>query len=353
MNGLGKGTGNVATEQVAAALKILLNIDTGVDISKLWGVSGLVRDIAKLLPAYNAPVVGDRLFWVESGVVVDAFDKLNSAGINSAMTPYMPQLVGRPGPEIKYGAFSGNASLKYYLRQHDYRRRRGSTRRSSKRCTPRDGSVRSCSKKPSSPKSSRASSARHEPDADTGGEPWVDIDQGRPVRRGRCRNNTRLEHSQAALDMPLFPDQYRLRRDSVLDYLRGQGLAPAALDAVAARGGRLKPIPSGVYRVNEAMVRHAGRDSRDSTPPISPSFWRLRWNGSTVCPALPSTPLSVDEMDAVAKITGLAGLERSSLSHTLSMKAVAKRASKELGIAYERRAAHCRAPRRRRLCQRP
>ncbi len=118
MNGLGKETGNVATEQVAAALKILLNIDTGVDISKLWGVSGLVRDIAKLLPAYNAPVVGDRLFWVESGVVVDALDKLNSAGINSAMTPYMPQLVGRPGPEIKYGAFSGNASLKYYLRQH-------------------------------------------------------------------------------------------------------------------------------------------------------------------------------------------------------------------------------------------
>jgi 2-isopropylmalate synthase len=118
MNGLGERTGNVATEQVAAALKILLNIDTGVDISKLWGVSGLVRDIAKLLPAYNAPVVGDRLFWVESGVVVDALDKLNSAGINSAMTPYMPQLVGRPGPEIKYGAFSGNASLKYYLRQH-------------------------------------------------------------------------------------------------------------------------------------------------------------------------------------------------------------------------------------------
>ena len=117
MNGLGERTGNVATEQVAAALKILLNIDTGVDISKLWGVSKLVQDIAKLSPAYNNPVVGERLFWVESGVVVDALDKLNVAGIEAAMTPYLPQLVGRPGPEIKYGAFSGNASLKYYLKQ--------------------------------------------------------------------------------------------------------------------------------------------------------------------------------------------------------------------------------------------
>ncbi len=118
MNGLGERTGNVATEQVAAALKILLNIDSGVDISKLWNVSKLVQDIAKLSPAYNSPVVGERLFWVESGVVVDALDKLNDAGINAAMTPYMPQLVGRPGPEIKYGAFSGNASVKYYLRQN-------------------------------------------------------------------------------------------------------------------------------------------------------------------------------------------------------------------------------------------
>src|SRR5450756_1527531 len=116
INGLGERTGNVATEQVAVALKILLNIDTGVDISKIGEVSRLVQDIANISPAYNSPVVGEKLFWVESGVVVDALDKLNSAGIQAAMTPYMPQLVGRPGPVIKYGAFSGNASIKYYLR---------------------------------------------------------------------------------------------------------------------------------------------------------------------------------------------------------------------------------------------
>ena len=116
INGLGERTGNVATEQVAAALKILLNIDTNVDISKIGEVSLLVQDIAKISPAYNSPVVGERLFWVESGVVVDALEKLNRAGINAAMTPYMPQLIGRSGPSIKIGAFSGNASIKYYLR---------------------------------------------------------------------------------------------------------------------------------------------------------------------------------------------------------------------------------------------
>ena len=87
-----------------------------MDISKIGEVSRLVQDIAHISPADNSPVVGERLFWVESGVVVDALERLNSAGIHAAMTPYMPQLVGRAGPLIKYGAFSGKASIKYYLR---------------------------------------------------------------------------------------------------------------------------------------------------------------------------------------------------------------------------------------------
>lgn len=116
MNGLGERTGNVATEQVAAALKILLNVDTGIDLTKIWSVSKLIQDIAKLSPGYNSPVIGDRLFWVESGIVVDALNKLNEKGIQAAMTPYMPQLIGRDGPDIKLGAFSGNASVKYFLK---------------------------------------------------------------------------------------------------------------------------------------------------------------------------------------------------------------------------------------------
>jgi len=152
---------------------------------------------------------------------------------------------------------------------------------------------------------------------------------------GRCRNNTRLEHDQAALDMPLFPDQYRLRHDSVLGYLKSQGLVPTALDAVAARGGRLKPIPSGVYRINEAMVRHAREGLQGQHPSNIAVVLAAEMERDYGVPGFTVDPISVDEMDAVAKITGLAGLERSSLSHALSMKAVAKRASKELGIVYE------------------
>jgi len=115
MNSLGERTGNVATEQVVVALKILLNINTGVDLTKLWRVSKLIQDISKTSPGYNSPVIGEKLFWVESGIVVAALRKLNAKGIQSAMTPYMPKLVGRDGPEVKLGAFSGKSSVKLFL----------------------------------------------------------------------------------------------------------------------------------------------------------------------------------------------------------------------------------------------
>lgn len=117
MNGLGERTGNVATEEVAAALKILMDIDTGVNLEKIGKTSKLVEDISKIKVANNKPVVGKRLFWVESGIVVDAVEKLNEAGIEPAMTPYLPSLVGMGEIDVKLGAFSGKASVKYWLKR--------------------------------------------------------------------------------------------------------------------------------------------------------------------------------------------------------------------------------------------
>jgi len=119
VNGLGERTGNVPTEVVVATFEILLNIRTGVDLSKIYYVSKLVQDISKISPGYNSPVVGEKLFWVESGIVVDAMRKLNKVGIRAAMTPYLPQIVGREGPIVKMGAFSGRASVEYFLEKHN------------------------------------------------------------------------------------------------------------------------------------------------------------------------------------------------------------------------------------------
>ncbi|MDE5852375.1 MAG: butyrate kinase, partial [Alistipes sp.] len=50
------------------------------------------------------------------------------------------------------------------------------------------------------------------------------------------------------------------RRELILDALRERGLSLDELSAVIGRGGLIRPIPAGVYEVNERMrydLRHA------------------------------------------------------------------------------------------------
>ena len=117
INALGERTGNVATEEVAAGLKLLLGIDTGVDIGKLGEACSMVERITNIPTWRNKPVTGTRLFWLESGVVVDAKAKMEPAGLIPAMCPYMPEVVGHSPIEVVMGGSSGKASVKYFLEQ--------------------------------------------------------------------------------------------------------------------------------------------------------------------------------------------------------------------------------------------
>lgn len=115
INGLGERTGNVPTEEVAAALEILLNIDTGIKLEKIDEITKMVEEITGIPIPGNKPVTGKRLFWLESGIPVQAKTRLEEAGIAAAMTPYLPELVGREGIKIVLGGSSGKESVKIYL----------------------------------------------------------------------------------------------------------------------------------------------------------------------------------------------------------------------------------------------
>ncbi len=115
INGLGERTGNVATEEVAAALKILLNIDTGVNLEYIDEITKLVENITNIPIHSNKPVTGKKLFWLESGVPVQAKTRLEEGGIQAAMTPYLAELVGRENTQIVLGGSSGKENIQIYL----------------------------------------------------------------------------------------------------------------------------------------------------------------------------------------------------------------------------------------------
>lgn len=115
INALGERTGNVATEEVAAALELLLNIHTGIDLKKIDSITKMVEKITQIPIHRNKPVTGTRLFWMESGVVVQAKTRLEEAGIQAAMFPYLPSVVGREEANIVIGGSSGKDSIALFL----------------------------------------------------------------------------------------------------------------------------------------------------------------------------------------------------------------------------------------------
>ena len=151
-----------------------------------------------------------------------------------------------------------------------------------------------------------------------------------------CILSGTVRHASALLSQcGTVPNQKELRRDSVMRGLEEAGLDLASLDAVAGRGGLLKPIESGVYAINERMLE----DLKSAAAAIHASAL-----GAIIAseiafplhiPAYVVDPVVVDEMDRNAKLTGMPGVERSSVFHALNQKAIARRLAAELGKPYE------------------
>jgi butyrate kinase len=152
-------------------------------------------------------------------------------------------------------------------------------------------------------------------------------------RDGAPRAQAALVHSEAELAAPRIAQQLGFRLEAVRAFLAGAGVARGGLAAVAGRGGLLRPMESGTYDVDPAMLRDAaeaarGEHASNLGPPMAAAL--AREHG---CPALVVDPVSVDELEAVARVSGLAGVERQSLVHALNIRAVARRHARSLGRA--------------------
>lgn len=144
-----------------------------------------------------------------------------------------------------------------------------------------------------------------------------------------------LRHSAGELARyPRIFDQYEFRRDAVLALLERHEIALSSLSAVVGRGGILRPIESGTYIVNEAMLQDLRapkeREHASNLGAIIAHEIAVRAG----VPAYIVDPVCVDEFDEIARISGLPEIERKSLSHALNLKAVARRAAKDLGRPY-------------------
>ena len=128
--------------------------------------------------------------------------------------------------------------------------------------------------------------------------------------------------------------QLEFRRARIEAELTGAGYALDGFDGVAGRGGLMRPIASGTYRVNEAMLADLRAAAHGEHASNMGAFLAEAIAAKGCALACVVDPVSVDEYSEKARISGTALDERHSLSHALNTKAVAKRFARERGRAY-------------------
>jgi len=131
-----------------------------------------------------------------------------------------------------------------------------------------------------------------------------------------------------------------LRREAILRALAEHDVSPAELDAVAARGGLVRPIPHGTYAVDETMLADlraavGGEHASNLGALIADELRRTEQHRGHHLPAYIVDPVVVDEVEPKAKITGLKEMRRLVISHALNQIATARRYAEEHETFYE------------------
>lgn len=130
-------------------------------------------------------------------------------------------------------------------------------------------------------------------------------------------------------------DQFEFRKEVILNVLKEKNFDIKTLDAVVGRGGMLKPMAGGTYAVNEQMLEDLKIGVQGQHASNLGGILSNQIGKELGIPAFIVDPVVVDELEPVARLSGVTELPRKSKFHALNQKAVAKRYGKESGEGYE------------------
>lgn len=130
-------------------------------------------------------------------------------------------------------------------------------------------------------------------------------------------------------------DQYPFRKQMILETLDNNGINLSKLSAVVGRGGLLRPIEGGTYKVNESMLHDLRTGYSGQHASNLGGILAHEIASQLNIEAYIVDPVVVDEMAPIAKVSGFAEFERKSIFHALNQKAVARKVAKDFNKPYE------------------
>jgi butyrate kinase len=133
-----------------------------------------------------------------------------------------------------------------------------------------------------------------------------------------------------------YADETAYRANQIIKELISNGLPVNEIKIIISRGGLVRPVHAGVYRVNETMIKdlRAGFSGEDvvNLGGLIANELSLSIPGSS---AYVADPVVVDEFEEIARVSGHPEFRRKSVFHALEQKAVARKYAKTVQKKYE------------------
>lgn len=146
-----------------------------------------------------------------------------------------------------------------------------------------------------------------------------------------------LKHSQEQLaGFEKITDQFSFRKNLIVKHLTEAEIDLNSIRIIVGRGGLMKPIESGVFEVNDKMIRDLksgkyGSHASNLGGLIAHDFAK----SLPMANAYIANPVVVDEMEEIARYSGHSNFKRRSIFHALNQKAVAQLHAKSIMRVYE------------------
>jgi len=142
--------------------------------------------------------------------------------------------------------------------------------------------------------------------------------------------------SSELLKYKTINDQLPYRMEFIYKWLEENDIDLNGVDAIVGRGGGCYSVPSGTYEINDQLI--------DDTKNFRGGLYHASMLGVQMAKELHDKfggkllmvdPPIVDELQDVARITGVKGIYRRQVSHALNLKATARQYAKDINKKYE------------------
>ncbi|MFI3285300.1 MAG: butyrate kinase [Rikenellaceae bacterium] len=130
-------------------------------------------------------------------------------------------------------------------------------------------------------------------------------------------------------------DQFEWRQDLVIYHLNQEGFDIAKLSAVIGRGGLIKPIEGGVYEINDSLWHDTKHAKLEHACNLGALIARAIADQVGV-PSFIADPVVLDEMEPLARISGIPAIPRRSIFHALNTRATSRIHAKNVGSSYDK-----------------